>query len=184
MSISRLQGYRLSSILFHWLAAGLIIALFIIGKNAEGATPEARRALMGLHTSLGVIAVILIALRLGWRFVARDGAADGVAASAGLARAADILATAVKHLLYLAMLVVIVTGPLTVWSGGRAINVFGLFSLASPFGALPIREALGTAHGIAATALAPLVALHVLGALKHLVIDRDGVFQRMLVPRR
>jgi len=28
------------------------------------------------------------------------------------------------------------------------------------------------------------VGLHILGALKHALIDRDGVFRRMLVPRR
>ena len=35
-------------------------------------------------------------------------------------------------------------------------------------------------HGVTATLLCILVIVHVLAALKHLVINRDGVFQRML----
>jgi cytochrome b561 len=38
-------------------------------------------------------------------------------------------------------------------------------------------------HGVTASLLIVLVAVHILAALKHLVIDRDGVFQRMLPGR-
>jgi cytochrome b561 len=178
----RLQGYRLSSILLHWLAAVLMTALFFIGKAAKGVAPEPHHTLMVWHASLGLLAVFAILGRLAWRFVARDGAADRVAAP-GLARAAEILATAIKHLLYLDMLVVIVAGPLTMWASGRGISFFELFAVPSPYGKLAIHDLLGEVHSFAATMLAPLVLLHVLGALKHLIIDRDGVFQRMLVPR-
>lgn len=182
MASPRTPGYRLSSILLHWLAAAVIVALFILAKNAGAAPdPASRRALMSVHISIGAIAAALIALRLGWRFVVRDGAADPRPGAGGWT---DMLATAVKHLLYLVMLVLIITGPLTVWAAGRPIDIFGLVALPSPFGRLESHDILGLVHGIATKALLPLVALHILGAFKHLVLDRDGVFQRMLVPRR
>ena len=39
-------------------------------------------------------------------------------------------------------------------------------------------------HGVVAVVLLVLVALHVVAALKHLLIDRDQVFQRMWPGRR
>ena len=42
-----------------------------------------------------------------------------------------------------------------------------------------LKEQLFQLHPVAAWALVGLVAVHVLAALKHLIIDRDGVFDRM-----
>jgi cytochrome b561 len=41
-------------------------------------------------------------------------------------------------------------------------------------------ELLEGIHGTTANVILALVTLHVLGALKHLFIDKDGVFERML----
>jgi len=38
-------------------------------------------------------------------------------------------------------------------------------------------------HGVTAAILIAVVVIHVLAALKHLLIDRDSVFQRMLPGR-
>ena len=43
----------------------------------------------------------------------------------------------------------------------------------------PLAEILKAAHGNLAFALAGLVLLHVAGAVKHQVIDRDGLIRRM-----
>jgi cytochrome b561 len=179
-SVPRLSGYRLPSILLHWLAAILIVALFVIGQMWEDAPRDTRVMLRGLHFSIGLIAILIVGSRLVWRFAAADGAPD--TAANGLF---DRLATVVKHLLYLVMLVLIVTGPLALWTEGRALPFFGLFTLPSPLPEMKsVSLALETTHIITTKALVPLVALHVLGAFKHLIIDRDGVFLRMLLPRR
>lgn len=68
---------------------------------------------------------------------------------------------------------------------GRSVDVFGLVSIASPMPEMRgLHEVLEEVHEFASHALVPLLALHVLGALKHLFIDRDGVFQRILWVRR
>jgi cytochrome b561 len=63
--------------------------------------------------------------------------------------------------------------------------VFNWFAIPSP---LPPTRSYGEliqhAHSLAAYAIIPLVGLHILGALKHALIDRDGVLRRMLVPRQ
>jgi len=39
-------------------------------------------------------------------------------------------------------------------------------------------------HAIGRWALIGAISLHVLGALKHVMIDRDGVLKRMLAPAK
>jgi cytochrome b561 len=45
---------------------------------------------------------------------------------------------------------------------------------------LAMRDTLQTVHQLLSWLLGVLVILHVAAAVKHLLIDRDGVFQRML----
>ena len=79
-----------------------------------------------------------------------------------------------------AIAVLLVSGPLAVWSGGRAINVFGWFALPSPMGEMPaLHKALEVAHGLAAKVMLFSIAAHVLAALKHALVDRDGTLWRI-----
>ena len=62
-----------------------------------------------------------------------------------------------------------------------------LFGLATPQWALADHdqaEQYFDIHGALAWVLVAVVSLHVPGALKHLLIDRDGTFQRMWFSRR
>jgi cytochrome b561 len=47
-----------------------------------------------------------------------------------------------------------------------------------------LHEQMEGVHLVAAHLTFGLVILHGLGALKHLLIDRDGTVARMIVPRR
>jgi cytochrome b561 len=73
-----------------------------------------------------------------------------------------------------------------VWSAPRAITVFDLFSLPSPFPTriVWLHDLAEDMHGLAKKLFWPLVVLHVGGAVKHLLLDRDRTFQRMLWVRR
>jgi len=86
--------------------------------------------------------------------------------------------------LLLAMLVQIVTGLLLPWSGGHPLTVFG-HEFASPWAKNEsLHEVLEGLHEVGGNAFIPLVALHVLGALKHAALDHDGVMARMFRPLR
>jgi cytochrome b561 len=64
------------------------------------------------------------------------------------------------------------------------VTYFGMFKI-PPMGweNRDIYDFLQGIHGVTASLLIALVTVHILAALKHLVIDRDGVFQRMLPGR-
>lgn len=70
------------------------------------------------------------------------------------------------------------------WGQGQPMRVFGWFAIPSPGVPFGIRRTVEIVHSLAADAPVPLVGLHILGALKHALIDRDGVVRRMLVPVR
>ena len=78
------------------------------------------------------------------------------------------------------------TGPLAVWSTGQPLQVFDVLAIPSPFAARVdwLHEACEEVHGAATKLFWPLIGLHVAGAVKHLVYDRDRTLQRMLWVRR
>lgn len=179
MSLSDTAGrYGLVSVANHWLAAAAMVALFVIAQMFEDLPrgPE-RQALVGLHLSLGTLAALYLLFRVAWR--ARAGFPPTLAAG-WQDRAARLI-----HRLLLADIVVLaITGPLIVWTVGRGLPVFGLFEVPSPLPKLvPLHDALEVVHKLAAKpVLLPLLALHVLGALKHAAMDRDGTLRRILWP--
>jgi cytochrome b561 len=162
----------------HWLIAIGVIAqwrIAVAGENA--ATEEAGRAIMANHFSLGVVLLVLVLARLAVRvFRPNPPLASHLRGwERGLAR--------VTHALFYVLLVAM---PLAGWLAmslyGSQIKVFGLFFLP----VLPVEtdpdsagEIFG-AHAAAGITLLVLTGIHVLGTLKHTLIDRDGNLFRML----
>lgn len=171
-------GYGLVSIAFHWLAAAAIVTLFLIGNQFEDMPrgPE-KAALMGLHFAIGIVAAPFLLARVFARFVQTKP--EPLPQHKLLA----LLSNVVHVGLALAIVVLVISGPLTVWSMGRAINVFGVFEIASPMARNHDLHEIGeTVHGITVNVFLGLVAVHVLGVVKHLVLDRDKTLLRMLRP--
>lgn len=171
------KGYGWISILLHWSIAALVIALYFIGEEFEDLGREAGAFLRGLHYSLGMVALCLIVPRILWRIV------QGHPEEAADPRLVQLLARLVQWGLLLVPLLLVISGPLTIWTNGRPIDVFGVLQLASPFERNhDLHEFFEETHELLSSLILPLVGLHVLGALKHLVLDRDGIFMRMLRP--
>ncbi|WP_425334296.1 cytochrome b [Polynucleobacter sphagniphilus] len=82
--------------------------------------------------------------------------------------------------LYLLMMVIPLVGWLMSSAKGYTVNYFGLFELPD---LLSKDKALGhqlkDLHEYLADILVALVCLHVLAALKHQFIDKDGLLSRM-----
>lgn len=182
--INTRQGYGWLSITLHWLAAAAVILMLITGFRAdfagEAGDRATRAAVMAWHISIGAsFALILLA-----RVVASY--AQPRPAPPEQAPILKFLSIATHQALLLAILIQLVSGALAVWSGGRAIDVFGVISIPGPFaerneGAHEVAELM---HAIGRWTMVGAITLHVLGALKHAMIDRDGVLQRMLAPAK
>ena len=174
-------AYGWAAIALHWISAVGVVALYLLGERMEEAPDRAAKvAAQGLHVSVGVLLLTFLVARLLW------SASQPHPQSLERNRWLRLAGTAVHILFLLMILVLVVTGPLAVWSTGRPIQVFDLFSLPSPFPARIdwLHELGEDVHGAATKLFWPLIVLHVGGALKHLVIDRDATLQRMLWVRR
>jgi cytochrome b561 len=176
------QAYGWAAIALHWIAGIGVISLYVIGflgGRAEDAHDRAgHMLLMGLHISLGAILLIFAFARVFWHLA--QTRPEEPAQPAPLA----LLARWTPRLLLLAIVVQFTSGPLLVWAGAHPIHVFDWFAIPSPFASrqTALDHYAGIAHYIGRNAILVLVPLHILGALKHLVIDRDGAFQRIVWP--
>lgn len=172
------SGYGWTSIVLHWLVAAFTVYLFINGEQfADLPRGPQAGALRALHNSWGMIAMVVIFARVAWRW--RQGSPEKSDQSALL----NLLAAAVQWGLIAALVVTCITGVINIWSGGQAINIFGVIAIPSPMSRNGALHGLTEqVHSVASHLIIPLVLLHVLGALKHAIIDRDNVLWRMVRP--
>jgi cytochrome b561 len=168
--------YSRAQIVLHWLIALAIIAMLGIGLYMVG-LPKGlafKSSLINFHKSLGMTVFLLVLIRIVVRLVAGRPPLPPMQA---WQRAA---ASMTQGLLYVAMIVMPLTGYL-----GSSFNKFGTHFWGIP---LPmwgwddagLRKILFTLHTVSAWVLIALIVLHVAGALKHQLIDRDRLMERML----
>ena len=167
--------YSRVAIALHWLIALLIVTLLALGWYMTSLPKGADSGwYFDLHKSLGLTVGVLIVLRIVWRAAHRPARLpDSVPAWEAK------LSTLVQGLLYACMVVMPLAGFLGASYGTHPTQFFGI---PLPVWATPnhdLSERFFSIHGVTAWVLVVLIALHFLGGLKHLVMDKDGVFQRM-----
>ena len=170
------ETYGEISMAAHWIAAMFILAILVVGMVFEvlprGGT---RAAVMEIHVSIGLIALPFLLWRVYWRI--KSGFPVPLPGPNWQASAAKIV-----HVLLLADIVVLmITGPVAVWSTGHSLELFGWFAIPSPIGKMmTLHEAVETIHVIAANpVMLLLMSLHLLGVLKHLFLDRRSSMERI-----
>lgn len=171
------RTYTRVAIALHWVIALLIALNFVAVWTAEGMAKPEKMQIMANRKAFGITILILSVMRILWRIAHRPPPL-----SARLAPWEAALARAVHSLFYFLMIGMPLTGWAMVSTGGKPVSVFRLFEMP----ALPVGsdKATGSAfhevHEILGTALLILIGLHVLGALKHQFMDRDGTLGRMI----
>ena len=168
-------NYDRTTISLHWITAGLVVILWIIGQTADW-FPDGpfNTDYWSIHVVLGFALAAVIAWRIIWRSF---GGRRLPAADAG---ALHVLAEATHYGLYLLLLAVIVLGIANAFV--RGYNLFDLVSLPQ-FGDRALRKPITNWHGLAANILLGWAALHAAAALFHHYVIRDSVLGRM-VPTR
>lgn len=163
----------------HWLTLLMVLGLVVMGFVMQELpnTPAKVQAYM-LHKSFGLTVLALTVLRLLWRRYA--GAPRPVPGTpAWQAR----LATGAHAALYLILLAMPVSGWLYNSASGFPLKWFGLFALPKLGGYDPaLKQWALAAHEALFLALAAIVTVHALAALKHHYLDRDDTLRRMLPP--
>lgn len=175
------QTYSLTARVLHWLTAFFIVALITLGvwmteRAAANIWDGLTNALYAWHKLIGFTVLLLTAIRLIVKI-----RSTRVPYPTSVSPAVIKLAAAGHGALYLLLLIV----PLLGWAGVTAypalITVGGYDLPAMP--GIPKDQALAKQlfeiHGNLAMVLVILALGHIAAALHHLVVKKDGVFQRM-----
>ncbi len=171
--------YTHAAIALHWLLALLITATFALGAYMhELPFSPTRLKLFNWHKWAGITILALSALRLLWRLWKRPPPALPMPAWQAIA------AQGAHWALYALFFAVPLMGWAYSSAAGFPVVVFGVLPLPDFVHAdRALAEVLKERHGQLAWALAAVVVLHVLAAVKHHFIDRDGTLRRMLPSR-
>ncbi|MEY2689068.1 MAG: hypothetical protein RL375_3266 [Pseudomonadota bacterium] len=176
--------YTTPAIALHWVLAIAIVTSFAVGVYMhELPFSPFRLKLYNWHKWAGVTILLLSVLRLVWRISHRPPAlpASMVAAMPAWQRTAH---HATHHLLYLLFFVVPLTGWAYSSAAGFPIVWFGVLPLPDLVGAdKALAEVIKPMHKFSTFALAGLIVLHVAAAIKHQLIDKDGLLARMSLRR-
>jgi superoxide oxidase len=172
------QRYNLLSQLFHWSVVVLIIGL-LVTNTLRGEAPkdsDLRLQYLNLHMSLGILLFFVAIARIAWSRLARQP--DPVPGT----RWTQVSAKIVHVALNLATLLVPISGYLRVASKDRVADFFGLVQIPSLTGNVPeLNEIMHTVHGEPMEVFFYVViGLHIVAALWHQYIRRDGALERML----
>lgn len=167
--------YTRTAMLLHWLLALAIVASFLVGlQMVDMKMSVLRLQLFNWHKWAGICILALSAARLLWRLSHRPPSPPPMAAWQRRA----------SHATHWLLYALFFSTPLLGWAyssaAGFPVVLFGVLPL--PDWVSPSKELAALIkpwHGWAAKAMAVLVLLHVVAALKHHFVDRDGLLRRM-----
>jgi cytochrome b561 len=169
--------YTTTAMVFHWIVAILALTLIGLGlymTEIPKGSPD-RAFYFNLHKSIGVTTALLVIARIWWR---ANNPPPPLPTSVP---AWEVQASKISHaLLYMCLIVMPLSGFSATQFTKYGVNYFGLFKIPPMGSENKVYDLLQGIHGVTATLLIALIVIHVLAAFKHLLIDRDKIFQRML----
>ena len=189
--------YTNVAIALHWLIGIAILFMFVLGwfmTELPKETPKTTRFdifnlglitwgveeeqsqrsfYFNLHKSVGLSLLMLIVLRMYWRFTHRPPAFLN-----SMKLWEKRLAKATHHSLYLLMFLIPLSGIIMSAGSKYGIKWFGI-KVIPGFDDKAIRELFYEFHEIFGLLLLLILILHILGAVKHSIVDKDGTLRRM-----
>jgi len=164
--------YSKRMVIIHWLTLALLIVAWYLGDTLVDARIEKDATLIGYfaHALMGGAILMLTILRLTFRSV--DGTPPPVGNSV-----MDIVARGVHHGLYVLLILLSITGFMTLLTS----TVAAILLPAEYTGPSVIPHSV---HEILVTVMMVVVLVHILGAIKHQFIMKDGLMRRMSLRRK
>jgi cytochrome b561 len=162
----------------HWLCVLLVV--YAAARNGGETQALVQPAAMRRETWFGVVLAIVFAARWLWMYLGPGG---GSPLSNAAPRWEKLLSRAVHQGMYALVFAMVMSGWLmALWVETDVrmamANVEGVLKLA-PQGT-PRFEFLRQLHHQLAHALGVLILVHVVGALRHALVKKEGVFQSMV----
>ena len=164
----------------HWLVALLVASQIWLAITAFRAPdPAEAAALLARHRPLGLMIMLLMLARLGWRL-----ANPPPPLPVTLNRPGRALARLTHRGFYVLLIAIPMVGWVKAGADGVAVQLAGTLTLPSLASPDPdVARTLRATHLYLNTMLLALLPLHVLAALWHQLWRRDGTLLRMLPGR-
>lgn len=168
--------YSTPSILLHWLMAVLIVAGFSIGLTLDDMPlSPAKFKWIAWHKWIGITVLGLLTLRVLFRLLGRAPA---------LPQSMSPSAQAAAKLGHLALYALMLAVPLSGWLMSSALGFPVVYLKLVQLPDLvnknkELGDTLKSVHSVLDWTLATVVIGHIGAALKHQLIDRDGLLARM-----
>lgn len=167
--------YGMPAIVLHWLLAVLIAGMASLGWYMM--TIERQPGgpwYFDLHKSVGLVVAGLVLLRVLWRLFHKPAPLP-----ANVPRWQVRLSSVIEWLLYAGMIVLPITGFVGASYTRAGVSFFGLDLPAWTPPDHDTAEWFFSIHETTVWVMVVLLVLHAAAGLKHLLVDRDAVFQRM-----
>lgn len=170
------QRYTVVARTLHWLMALALTALVTVGYTMKTLPlSPLKLQVYSWHKWAGISLLVLVILRLLWRLFNRPPALPE-----GMSPLTRALAHGGHAILYFLMIGIPLTGWLMSSAKGFQTVWFGVLPLPDLVSKdKPLGELLVQFHIFFNYALIAMVSLHILAALKHQFIDRDGLLRRI-----
>ena len=170
------ERYTRSAIGLHWLIAIAVIAQITWGwwmQTIPKQPPGMRVDAFNLHKSVGLTILALMVVRLLWRW--RHPAPTLPPMPQWQVRLAHF-----NHaLIYVALFAQPLAGYLGSVYSGYPVKLFGMVLPAWGRADPALKQFFGVFHLVNSWVLVGAITLHIAAALKHALVDRDGLLSRM-----
>lgn len=168
--------YSLALRLMHWAVALLLLSMLAAGLTMVQSLATWQLPLLKLHKSFGLLALILVVLRVVIKF--KDQTPDQ---NTHIAQIQKWGLKTVHGLMYVCMLGIPLSGLSSQFFASRPVSFFGIFTV-------PVSEQVDIvmyalfreSHSILAGLLITLIVLHILGVLYHYFIMKENIVKRMM----
>lgn len=158
---------------FHWGMALLIgWQLLKFGDRIAEGEHWIGQTLVPWHVSIGSLLLVLIVARVIWTISQRGQHPPHDPAM-------RVLIKAGHGLLYAGLILMPLTGIMVMIGGGHGLTAFGI-QLIAKGEKIPWAQSIGSLHSPIAWVLAAMIIGHIVMALFHHFIKRDGTLKRML----
>ena len=175
-SFEKFSGVTVS---LHWIIAIGMIAMLAFGLVLEEMprSPD-KGELIGIHKSIGVLILFVAAIRVVWRYM--NHFPQPLTPMTGWQHT---LAKVAHWFLLLGTIFMPVSGIMMSVGAGYPVNIFGMPFIPGGEENKTLGQIGGVIHGLGGKLLILFVLLHVVGAVKHQFIDKDGTLSRMFGKR-
>ncbi|EAR62096.1 cytochrome b [Neptuniibacter caesariensis] len=160
----------------HWLVALMMIGSIAFGIYIEELPrSDIKFEYIQLHKSIGILVLIFAIIRIV------NTSKNGLPSQLGTPKKRQDQIAKIAHIVLLAGTILMpVSGVMMSIGGGHSVALFGL-NLIPSGEKIEWLGSMGYAlHGIGGKLMIAAILLHIAGALKHSLINKDGTMRRMM----